>query len=60
MAVKSLEPSPKQRQKRFIAGAVCPKCYAADKTLAYEDPEKYHRECVACGFQEELEKGDPQ
>lgn len=41
--------------KRFIAGAVCPRCNEMDKIRAWRDDEaeKQHRECVACGYQDE-------
>lgn len=39
--------------KRFVAGAVCPKCAEMDKTVLYRisDTEQ-KRECVRCGFTE--------
>ena len=37
-------------QRRFIAGAVCPRCAAMDKIVV--DLETDQRECVACGFSE--------
>lgn len=37
-------------QRRFIAGAVCPRCAAMDKIVV--DMETDQRECVACGFNE--------
>lgn len=37
-------------QRRFIAGAVCPRCAAMDKLVV--DLETDRRECVACGFSE--------
>jgi uncharacterized metal-binding protein (TIGR02443 family) len=36
--------------RRFIAGAVCPRCAAMDKLVV--DLESDRRECVACGFSE--------
>ena len=41
--------------KRFIAGAVCPRCSEMDKLRAWRDDEKelQYRECVACGYQDE-------
>ena len=40
-----------QSKKRFIAGAVCPKCSEMDKTLVYHnDAGEEVRECVSCGF----------
>ena len=35
-------------RRRFIAGAVCPRCAAMDKIVVDLDTD--HRECVACGF----------
>ena len=35
-------------RRRFIAGAVCPKCAAMDKIVVDLDTDR--RECVACGF----------
>jgi uncharacterized metal-binding protein (TIGR02443 family) len=37
-------------RRRFIAGAVCPRCAAMDKIVV--DPDTDKRECVACGFSE--------
>ncbi len=34
--------------RRFIAGAVCPRCGKMDKLLV--DSETEERECVSCGF----------
>ena len=36
--------------KRFIAGAVCPKCGEMDKIVMYTDESGTYRECVACDF----------
>lgn len=41
-------------KKRFIAGVSCPKCALLDKVVAYSDGEKSYRECVACGFVDEI------
>ncbi len=41
-------------RKRFIAGAVCPKCGMLDRIVVYREQEKDHRECVNCGFKDEL------
>lgn len=37
-------------QKRFIAGAVCPKCGAMDCLVVFTQNDQNHRECVECGF----------
>ena len=38
-------------RRRFIAGAVCPRCALMDKIVVNLDTDQ--RECVACGFSEE-------
>ena len=38
-------------RRRFIAGAVCPRCARMDKIVVNLDTDQ--RECVACGFSEE-------
>lgn len=41
----------KMIKKRFIAGAVCPKCAAMDKLRMFHNEEGGEvRECVACDF----------
>ena len=35
-------------RRRFIAGAVCPRCSAMDKIVV--DLDRDVRECVACGY----------
>ncbi|WP_088331461.1 YheV family putative zinc ribbon protein [Lacimicrobium sp. SS2-24] len=37
-------------RKRFIAGAVCPKCQAQDTLMIYLRNNIEHVECVSCGF----------
>lgn len=37
-------------RRRFIAGAVCPRCGAMDRLVV--DLDSQMRECVACGFSE--------
>lgn len=44
----------KSPRKRFIAGAVCPRCSAMDRIVNYREGEKNYRECVACGFRDEI------
>ena len=39
---------PFKTTRRFIAGAVCPRCAAMDKIVM--DLESDQRECIACGF----------
>ncbi|GAB2201851.1 YheV family putative zinc ribbon protein [Sessilibacter sp. MAH4] len=40
--------------KRFIAGAVCPKCAQMDRIVMYKKDGGDFRECVECGFNDEL------
>lgn len=41
-------------KRRFVAGAVCPRCSEMDKLVVYHEAEKDYRECVSCGFKEEM------
>jgi len=41
-------------QKRFIAGAVCPRCAAMDRIRAWEQNGMRYRDCVDCDFFEQL------
>jgi len=40
--------------KRFIAGAVCPRCAAMDAIRMHRDEVREYRECVKCGFEDSL------
>jgi len=40
--------------KRFIAGAVCPRCGEMDRLVSYEQDGQSIRECVSCDFSEWL------
>ena len=40
--------------KRFIAGAICPRCAAMDKLRTWEANGIRYRNCVACDFFEQL------
>lgn len=40
--------------RRFVAGAVCPRCSEMDKLVVYNQENKDYRECVACGYKEEM------
>lgn len=48
-------------QRRFIAGAVCPRCSALDKIVMYDNEiGERVRECVSCGYRDALdERGNP-
>ena len=41
-------------KRRFMAGAVCPRCAEMDKLVVYNHEGKDYRECVSCGFKEEM------
>lgn len=46
--------------KRFIAGAVCPRCAEMDKIMMYTtDDDDQVRECVACGFTDAVSDTPP-
>ena len=43
----------KKPLRRFIAGAVCPRCAEMDKLVLYRNDEGQQvRECVRCGYSE--------
>ena len=41
-------------KRRFVAGAVCPRCSEMDKLVVYNEDGKDYRECVSCGYKEEM------
>lgn len=41
-------------KRRFVAGAVCPRCSEMDKLVVFNEEGKDYRECVACGYKEEM------
>jgi len=45
-----MNPSSPNHRRRFIAGAVCPRCGEMDKIVVDLDTQR--RECVACDFSE--------
>lgn len=46
--------------KRFIAGAVCPRCNERDKLRAWMNAEGTQlRECVRCGFEDAIYSTPP-
>ncbi|MFC3679284.1 YheV family putative zinc ribbon protein [Bacterioplanoides pacificum] len=48
-----MEYQPKKKPKRFVAGAVCPKCSEMDRTVLYtSDDGDEVRECISCGFKQ--------
>ena len=42
--------------RRFIAGAVCPRCALMDKIVMFEEGGQKHRQCVSCGFRDIIEE----
>lgn len=40
--------------KRFIAGAVCPRCSEMDRLVMYKEAGKEFRECVSCDYKDEM------
>lgn len=50
----------RQKVKRFIAGAVCPRCAEMDKLQMYENEQQQQvRECVRCGYQDVMTDQGP-
>ena len=41
-------------KRRFVAGAICPRCSELDKIVDFSENGKDFRECVACGFKDEM------
>ncbi|MDT8893027.1 YheV family putative zinc ribbon protein [Halomonas sp. I1] len=41
-------------QKRFIAGAICPRCAEMDRIRSWEQNGVRYRDCVSCDFFEQL------
>lgn len=42
------------KSRRFIAGAVCPRCSEMDKIVVFNEDGKDYRKCVACGYKDEM------
>lgn len=40
--------------KRFIAGAVCPRCGEMDTIRTYRDEEKEFKECIRCDYEDSM------
>lgn len=41
-------------KRRFIAGAVCPRCSAMDTVVVFQEQGADFRECVQCGFKDQM------
>jgi len=47
--------------KRFIAGAVCPRCGEMDTLRMFRQDGQIHRDCVRCGYEDDMSaQGEPQ
>jgi len=44
-----------KQHRRFIAGAVCPKCAEMDRLVTYTNDEGSFRECVSCDYVDKQE-----
>lgn len=40
--------------KRFIAGAICPRCSEMDKLTIFKEGGGGYRHCVSCGFKDQM------
>jgi uncharacterized metal-binding protein (TIGR02443 family) len=40
--------------KRFIAGAVCPRCAEMDTLKMYRDEQREYKECVRCDYSDSM------
>lgn len=40
--------------KRFIAGAVCPRCGEMDRLRLWRDDVREFRECIDCGYEDAM------
>ncbi|WP_367183862.1 YheV family putative zinc ribbon protein [Neptuniibacter sp.] len=46
--------------KRFIAGAVCPRCGEMDCIRTFRDEEREYKECVRCDYEDSMRlDGEP-
>jgi uncharacterized metal-binding protein (TIGR02443 family) len=41
-------------KKRFVAGVTCHKCAEMDKMQVYAEAGVDYRECVSCGFKDQM------
>jgi len=41
-------------KKRFLAGVVCPQCSQMDKIQVYNQDGIDFRECISCGFKDQI------
>ena len=44
---------PTRERKRFIAGAVCPRCGVRDRIVMFVEDAEQVRECIDCGFSDQ-------
>lgn len=43
------------KNKRFIAGAVCPRCAKLDKIVMYREDGNDIRECISCDYTDKMQ-----
>jgi uncharacterized metal-binding protein (TIGR02443 family) len=53
-----MDETPKVAKRRFIAGAVCPRCGVMDRIVVSVDGEE--RECIDCGYTDARPEGPTQ
>ena len=42
------------KKRRFIAGAICPRCGAVDRLVVFTRDNRDFRACVSCDFEEAM------
>jgi len=47
---------PSTGNKRFIAGAICPKCQTLDSIRTWETEQTSFQDCFKCGYKESFSK----
>lgn len=56
---EAIEPAALPR-KRFVAGAVCPRCGVQDRIRSWDtDDGRQCRDCVECGFEDSMAAAPP-
>lgn len=50
---------PLNTKRRFIAGAVCPRCKEMDTIIMFRQEGTENRECVSCDFAEQSNFNQP-
>lgn len=57
-----MSPLPLNTKRRFIAGAICPRCKEMDTVMMFREEGIEHRLCVSCDFAEQsrFEQASPE